>query len=44
VVRGAVTVNGLELGAGDGAGVQGEDALTVAAKVDGTEILVFDLP
>jgi hypothetical protein len=44
VVRGAVTMNGRDLSAGDGAAVEGEDALTVAAKADGSEILVFDLP
>jgi redox-sensitive bicupin YhaK (pirin superfamily) len=44
VVRGVVTMNGRELDTGDGAAVQGQDALTVTAKVDGTEILVFDLP
>ena len=44
VVRGAVVMNGQELDVGDGAAVQGEPALTVTAKVDGTEILMFDLP
>jgi len=44
VVRGSVAMNGQELDVGDGAAVEGEPALTVTAKVDGTEILVFDLP
>ena len=44
VARGAVVLNGHELGAGDGASAEGEQALTVAAKTDGTEVLVFDLP
>ncbi len=44
VVRGAVAMNGGDLQAGDGAALEGEPALTVTAKVDGTEILVFDLP
>jgi quercetin 2,3-dioxygenase len=44
VTRGAVTMNGRDLDAGDGAAVTGEPALTAKAKVDGTEILMFDLP
>ena len=44
IVRGALTLNGHDLSAGDGAAVTGEPALSVTAKVDGTEILVFDLP
>ena len=44
IVRGAVTMNGHDLAAGDGAAVTGELALTVTAKVDATEILMFDLP
>jgi hypothetical protein len=44
VVRGAVVVNGKELDVGDGAAIEGEPALTVTARVDGTEILMFDLP
>jgi quercetin 2,3-dioxygenase len=44
IVRGAVTMNGHDLAAGDGAAVTGEPALTVTAKVDATEILLFDLP
>jgi redox-sensitive bicupin YhaK (pirin superfamily) len=44
VVRGTVAINGLELHTGDGAAVEDEPTLTVTAKLDGTEILVFDLP
>jgi redox-sensitive bicupin YhaK (pirin superfamily) len=44
VARGAVRVNGKELETGDGVAVEGEPELTVAARTDGTEILLFDLP
>ena len=44
VVRGTVAMNGQELHTGDGAAVEDEPTLTVSAQVDGTEILVFDLP
>src|ERR1022692_453853 len=44
VVRGGVTVNGHDLAAGDGAAVTAEPALNVSAKVDATELLLFDLP
>jgi redox-sensitive bicupin YhaK (pirin superfamily) len=44
VVRGAVVMNGQEFDVGDGAAIEGEPALTVTAKVDGTEMLMFDLP
>jgi redox-sensitive bicupin YhaK (pirin superfamily) len=44
VARGAVVMNGHELDAGDGAALEGEPTLTVAARTGGTEILVFDLP
>jgi redox-sensitive bicupin YhaK (pirin superfamily) len=44
VVRGDVAMNGHDLHAGDGAALEREPALTATAKVDGTEILVFDLP
>jgi quercetin 2,3-dioxygenase len=43
-VRGTVAMNGQELAAGDGAAVEDESTLTVTAKVDGAEILMFDLP
>ncbi len=44
VVRGTVVMNGQELDVGDGAAVERESGLTITAKTDGTEILVFDLP
>ncbi|MDQ2963244.1 MAG: pirin family protein [Pseudomonadota bacterium] len=44
VARSAVAMNGRELSVGDGAAIEGEATLSVTAKVDGTEILVFDLP
>ena len=42
VARGSVTVNGVELGEGDGARVRGEEALTFTQGHD-AEVLVFDL-
>jgi hypothetical protein len=42
VARGAVTANGVPLGAGDGAAVSGEEALEVVAS-SSAEILLFDL-
>lgn len=44
VVRGRVRMNDHELDTGDGAALEREPELTVTAKVDGTEILMFDLP
>jgi quercetin 2,3-dioxygenase len=44
MVRGAVEVNGADLNAGDGAAVDGEPRVSVKAKVDGSELLLFDLP
>jgi hypothetical protein len=44
VVRGSVEVNGRRLEAGDGAALQDEAALNVTARVDASEVLVFDLP
>ena len=41
VARGSVTVNGVQLGAGDGAAVEGESSVTL--KGDGAEFLLFDL-
>ena len=43
VAQGGVTVNGQALGPGDGAAIEGERALTLAAR-EATEVLVFDLP
>jgi len=42
VARGAVTLNGTRLGAGDGAAGSGEPALEIAAA-EPSEILLFDL-
>ena len=44
VARGAVAANAEHLGAGDGAAVRDETALTVTAEADRTELLLFDLP
>jgi redox-sensitive bicupin YhaK (pirin superfamily) len=44
VVRGAVNLNGHDLGVGDGVAIDGEPSLKVSAKVDGSELLLFDLP
>jgi len=44
VVRGAVEANGQRIDAGDSAAVDDEAALTVTARNDDAEILVFDLP
>ena len=44
VVRGAVETNGQRIDAGDSAAVEDEAALTVTARNDDAEILVFDLP
>jgi redox-sensitive bicupin YhaK (pirin superfamily) len=44
VIRGAVASNGHDLAAGDGAAVANEPDLSVTARFDNTEILVFDLP
>jgi quercetin 2,3-dioxygenase len=42
VLRGAVTVNGVELGAGDGAGVSDEREVVIVGRGEG-EVMVFDL-
>ena len=44
VARGAVRVNVHDLDTGDGVAVHDEAALTVTARTNGAEILVFDLP
>ena len=44
VARGALTVNGRALSAGDGAALTGEDAVELAGQGDLAEALVFDLP
>jgi redox-sensitive bicupin YhaK (pirin superfamily) len=43
VARGNVTVNGVALGAGDGAAIEDETSLAIAANGDESEILLFDL-
>jgi redox-sensitive bicupin YhaK (pirin superfamily) len=43
VTRGAATLNGVALDAGDGVAVSQEDLLNLAAS-DDTELLLFDLP
>ncbi|HEX7965263.1 MAG TPA: pirin family protein [Gammaproteobacteria bacterium] len=43
VARGALTLNGQRLAAGDGAALQGEREVAVSAAVDGTEFLLFDM-
>ncbi|MEO7538902.1 MAG: pirin family protein [Pyrinomonadaceae bacterium] len=43
VISGTVEVNGQLLNAGDGAAVSDETALTLQAKTDNTEFLLFDL-
>ena len=42
VAKGRVTLNGIDLQAGDGAALQDEEGLSIAAN-DATEILVFDM-
>ncbi len=44
VVSGAVVLNDYDLITGDGAAITAEPALSVTAKDDGVQILVFDLP
>lgn len=44
VVRGAGTVNGVPVAAGDGVAISDEAAVVLAASVADTEALVFDLP
>jgi redox-sensitive bicupin YhaK (pirin superfamily) len=43
VARGELTLNGQALTAGDGAGIENESRLTLAAN-DTAELLLFDLP
>ncbi|MGV2827454.1 pirin family protein [Myxosarcina sp. GI1(2024)] len=43
VARGSVEVNGQKLQVGDGAGINQETELAIAANADNTEILLFDL-
>ena len=43
VARGRVRIGGQELVAGDGAALADEEAVTLAARAAGTEVLLFDL-
>ena len=43
VARGAVTLNGNGLAAGDGAAIEGEPTIALAG-VEDAEVLLFDLP
>lgn len=43
IVRGAVSLNGMRLGAGDGVAVSDESALEISGR-DDAEFLLFDLP
>lgn len=43
VVRGAITVNGVELNEGDGAAISEERALNLSGTSDDAELLIFDL-
>jgi quercetin 2,3-dioxygenase len=43
VVRGAVTLNGEQLQAGDGAAIAGEPRIEIAGKAGPSEVLLFDL-
>ena len=43
VVRGSVTLNGVELQTSDGAAISGEERLEIVSGEDGSEILLFDL-
>ena len=44
VASGSVVVNGNMLSKGDGAAIEGEKVLTIEAKGESTEFLLFDLP
>jgi hypothetical protein len=44
VLRGAVSLNGQALDAGDGAAAERESKLLIKGRGDGAEILLFDLP
>lgn len=44
VLRGAIALNGQPLGAGDGAAIEREPEIRIAATTAGVEILLFDLP
>lgn len=43
VARGSLALGGKEFAAGDGAAIEGERELTMTARADGTEFLLFDM-
>ena len=43
VARGAISFNGQDMAAGDGAAISGEEELAITARADGTEFLLFDM-
>ena len=43
VARGSLALGDKELVAGDGAAIEGERALAITARADGTEFLLFDM-
>ena len=43
LLRGDASVNGQKLAAGDGAGLEGETALTITGGAAASDVLVFDL-
>ena len=44
MIRGALEVNGQGLEAGDGVAIEQERGISMVARADGTEFLLFDLP
>jgi redox-sensitive bicupin YhaK (pirin superfamily) len=44
IVEGGATVNGAAVSAGDGVAIEAADQVTIAARAEGTEALLFDLP
>ena len=43
VARGSIEANGVSMGEGDGAAIENEDSLAIAARAQ-TEVILFDLP
>ena len=43
VARGSLSLNGQTMSTGDGAAIQGEQALAIASRAAGTEFLLFDM-
>lgn len=44
IVRGTMSVNGVDVAAGDGVAIEGETRLSLLSREDNAEILLFDLP